>query len=262
MQSVQPVKTGPGTFSAATRTALVSLLAQYPEKQCTALLQRHALLEEGEPPAAFFARALEVRDQLLTPLLDEVIGNDRELRAGSRYSQQRLDERWQEIVRSLRLDGYAVQNGLMLTLVPPAPGRTNREDLLTSLLRGTAFPEGEEVIHLLADARLDLQSANVNYAAALSSCRAALELIVKSLAAHHPQGHGKSGLSFEEALRHLEKKEFIPASSAQAIAHVHAAFLSPSVVIGARVGEQERVLLGRDMALSLCYYLVLLHKTY
>jgi hypothetical protein len=198
-------------------------------------------------------------DQLLG-LLDEIIRTRGDLRnrVTPRY---RYDERWEDLLHCLGLDGYRLEEQRLVAADPTIQGTLPIEDDLTQQLNLSGLNEAPEIIRLMNASGDDFRRVPPDYNGCLTNARVALQTLGTAIArvrrASQPRNFDEA--IWGQVLAYLRVSGLITQEEEQGIAGVYG-FVSPAAHRPVGFTEEELARLGRSLAASMCYFLVKRHN--
>ena len=171
----------------------------------------------------------------------------------------RFDQRWEDLLLCLELDGYGAERGPMLggttrivAIEPTIDGAAAVDDDLSRQLEATGLPDADEIARLLDSSATAFRDRQFN--ACLTNARVALQTLATSVArAGNDQG------AFDErrwgqVAAYLRTSGVITHDEEQGLTGVFS-FLSPGAHTPIGFDEQEFARLGRSFAVTMCYFL-------
>lgn len=191
-------------------------------------------------------------------VLSEIVATTGDLRA--RVSpKQRFDERMHDLTQCLLLDGYIVQNKMLLQADPSITDASPMEDDLIVALRASGSNRAQEIIAKIGDSADSFRATPPDYNASLVNARVALETMAGDMAADvasraqcaPPYDPAKWG----EVLAFLRTSGEITAEEEKGLAGVFG-FLSPGAHRPVGIPEDQMTRLGRSFALNMCWFLL------
>ena len=114
-------------------------------------------------------------------MLDEVVRTSGDLRARTN-PKYRHDQRWEDLLRCLTLDGYRVDGKQVVPVDPTIRGTAAVDDDLSSELKASGLGEAINVLQLLENSPDAFRKAPPDYNACLANARAGLETLAKGIA--------------------------------------------------------------------------------
>lgn len=201
----------------------------------------------------------EPADQL-TSLLDEIVRTQSDLRARV-YDLGRYNERWEDLLRCLALDGYKVEGGRLVPIDPTIRGTAPIDDDLSAELRRSRLPEAEDILRLMESSAEAFRQVPPDYNACLAKARVALETLARAIARARL---GNQPAPFDETkwgqvLAYLRTSSLVTQKEEDGLSGVYS-FVSPGAHTPVGFTEQEMVRLGRSLVASMCYFLVKTHN--
>ena len=115
----------------------------------------------------------------LDSLIPELISTKQDLR--SRISPRyKFDERWNDFEKCLFLDGYKIENNILISIEPNIDGVIPLEDDFTIEINSSTFSKKEDVKRLINESAEAFKNSDYNQC--LSKSRIALETLVRTIA--------------------------------------------------------------------------------
>ena len=237
-----------------TKLSLCQFLDLFDQDVVSILLEKHDITSWGYNPIEI-SRILSDADQSsLETLIDEMVRTNGDLRnrVSPRY---RFDERWSDFEKCLLLDGFKIEAEQILSIEPVIESTEPIEDALTNELKMSNLDSLLEIIkHIKLSAEL-FRKLSPDYNACLSHSRIALETIVRTIAKHNKLDINEGSKAWGKSLSHLKNIKFITNKEENAIASTYT-FISDGVHIPVGFTEEEFVRFGRNLALSVCYFII------
>ena len=234
------------------RTSLRLLLDKYeiPHELEEEYLDATAALTESVCEAASATQ--------LGNLVQEIARTQRALRCEvePRY---RFDQRWEDLLLCLELDGYGAEPNPMLggptsivAIEPTIDGAAAIDDDLSRQLQATGLPDTGEIARLLDSSATAFREREFN--ACLTNARVALQTLATSVAlAGNDQGAFDARM-WGQVAAYLRTSGIITHDEEQGLTGVFS-FLSPGAHTPIGFDEQEFARLGRSFAVTMCYFL-------
>jgi hypothetical protein len=204
----------------------------------------------------------DARPDEVEAVLDEIVNSQRLLYRATASPKYLYNERWEDLVRCVALDGYQIRGefttGYGITRVDPTiEAAISIEDDLTARLERSNLPEAAQVVTLMRDSAEHFRSTPQDLNGALNSARVALQTlgtaISRANATSRPTGFDES--KWGQVVAHLRTSGFVSQEEEKGLAGVFS-FLSPGSHTFIGLSEQETVRLGRSFAAGMCYFLV------
>lgn len=192
-----------------TKRTIISLcqyLSLQNEGVLNLLFEKHNLLQMSYYGGPSGYREQELREVLgvataeqVDAMLQEIVRTQSTFR--SHVSPRYLhDERWDDLLRCLELDGYRLADGARgRELVPADPtiaGSVPIEDDLSVELHRSGLREAPDIVRLMESSATEFRKSPPNYNGALSTARVALETLARAIAkvraAKHPEAFDES----------------------------------------------------------------------
>jgi len=193
--------------------------------------------------------------QSLSNLLAEVARTQGDLRA-SVSPKHRYDERWEDLSTNLLLDGYKVENRLIIPMDPSIPDAI-WDDELTASLSTCGAPRAAEIIERIDSSTRSFRSNPPNFNACLNDTRVALETLASDIASHRvpPGAPGFDSSKWGSVIQHLRLAGFLTQEEEKGLAGLFS-FLSPGSHRPIGITEAEMARLGRSLGLNMCWFLL------
>ncbi len=243
--------------------SFIQYLVLQPQAALSFLFVKHGLPSVADE--AYRGREEPVGDVLrrVTPeqldsLFDEIARTQGNLRYAvtPRYL---YDERWQDLVSCLELDGYRLSEGRFSPIDPTISASAPIEDDLSSAVRGSGLPEASDVIRRMEASAEDFRRRPPDYNGCLSNARVALETLARGIAkarwASHPTAFPFDEKSWGSALAYLRQSSFVTEEEEKGLAGLYR-FVSPGAHTPIGFTGEESVRLGRSLAAFGSYFLV------
>ena len=195
-------------------------------------------------------------EQLLN-LLDEIFRTSEDLRfrISPKYRHQ---VRWENLIRSLQLDGYKADKQNLIRIEPIIENVEPVEDDFTKELKRSALAEVDIIITMIEKSAEAFRQTPPDYNDCLVKARIGLEtltkMIVKGWQSQHPDNFNED--KWGEILAYLRKSDFITKKEEEGLSGVYT-FVSPGAhapIVNS--GDEEMTRLGRNLVISMCYFLV------
>ncbi len=252
-----------------TRTlhSLAQFLELLDREMVVLLLQKHRLYGNKVDQAlqytyrtglltALVASLIAGGESEISTLLEELVRTSGDLRnrVSPRY---RFDERFDDLVRCLQLDGYVITKRTLVPIDPTIVGTPPIEDDLTRELNESGLPGVGDVIKKLSDSVEAFRAPTPNYNASLNDARIALQTLAADIAnAQIPMDPG----SFDPAkwgsvINYFRSIRFITEEEECGLVGVFG-FVSPGSHRSLGISEAEFARLGRSFVAGICWFLV------
>jgi len=244
-------------LSRRTILSLCQYLFLQSDSELRVLFEKHGLDTESLRLMHYLEQSLsDATHEQLHSLLDEIVKTQGYLR--SRVSPRYIyDERWDDMVRCLVLDGYRVADQTLVSLDPTIEGVTQLEDDLSVELQQSGLTEAQEIVRTMNNSAEAFRKNPPDYNACLSNARVALQSLATAIAktrrTTQPGTFDES--SWGEVLAYLRTSNLISESDEKGLAGVFR-FISPGAHIPVGLTQEEMVRLGRSLAAAMCYFLV------
>jgi hypothetical protein len=199
---------------------------------------------------------IDANAEQLNNLLDEIARTDDDLRyrVSPRY---RYDQRREDLLRCLQLDGYKFENRTLVAFDPAIEGAAPIEDDLTKELAHSRLSERDEIIRILENSATAFRKVPADYNACLSNARVALQTLATAIANVRKVTHPGSfdDTKWGQVLAYLRSSGLITKSEEEGLAGVFS-FVSHGAHIPVGLSEEEVARLGRSLVASMSYFLV------
>lgn len=156
-----------------------------------------------------------------------------------------FEQRFKDLERCFLLDGYKIDRGELIQIEPNIEGVIAFEDELTNLLR--SLSSTEEIINCIKNSANHFKLNNLNDC--LAQARLALETLVREIVSEK-FGEEKD---WQGAISVLEKHKFLNEKEGWLIKNTYG-FISEACHQALKNEEYARF--GRNLAMSMCYYLI------
>ena len=247
-------------LSSRSLASLAQLLELFEAQFVIVLFAKHGLRLTVEGGAVLLAAHNTLRNQAESPgsfaILDEVVRTNGDLRnrVTPRY---RFDERYEDLLRCLLLDGYKVEGKVLTPLDPSIADAPPIEDDLTKALSVTDLDTSQVIAGKLADSAEAFRRSPADYNACMNNARVALESLAREVAQRlcGAQAPPYDPTKWGSILNFLRSREFLSIDEEEGLAGVYR-FLSPGSHRPLGLTEAEATRLGRSLALSMAWYLV------
>ena len=237
-----------------TKLSLCQFLDLFDQDVVHILLEKHDITAWGYSQIEISSVLSEADQSSIETLIDEIVRTNGDLRnrVSPRY---RFDERWSDFEKCLLLDGFRIEKNKILRIEPFIESIEPVEDDLTNELNDSILTSSGEVIRHIKLSAEAFKQSSPDYNACLSHSRIALETIVREIAKHYNLDTGEDTKAWGRSLSHLKNKEFITNKEESAIASTYT-FISDGAHIPVGFTEEEFVRFGRNLAMSVCYFVI------
>ena len=248
-----------------TRLSLWQFLIDLPSGHVEVLLEKHGLKDENGKYA--WVSASDVRDYLkpmlleatqneLLDLLQEIVSTKSSL---SNYldNWKAFDERWDDLVRCLELNGYKIEEGKLIAVDPTVGDDPPLEDELSTEINRSRLADASQILDAFQDSAQAYRKTPPDYNACLTHARIALETLARAIATARKSTYPGS---FDETkwgavLDYLCGSDLITLEERRALAGAYG-LLSEGPHRPIDSTGEGMVLLARRLATSMCYFLV------
>lgn len=176
-----------------------------------------------------------------------------------------FDGRFEDLRRCLELDGFVIEESNWPTSVlkpiePSIDGSAPLEDDLAIALKSTGLPNAAAIKKLLDDSTADFLKNPPDLNGCLTNSRVALQTLATAIgeARADPSWVDVDKSKWGSVLLHLRQSDFITVDEEHGLAGVFR-FDSPGAHKPIGLNEREMTRLGRNLAVSMCYFLVKRH---
>lgn len=261
-------------LSKRSKMSLCQFLRQFRRSDLALLLEKYGLsTHEFDDQPDFPSRAYALRDTInqasdsqVEELVQELARKSDSICAsanrhdvfGKRWNKQQ----WNELCRDLKLDGYAREldkcGGKLDRFVPIEPiidGAALVEDDLTKEIRRSNLANTDGVLQVMKKSSDAFRDGDFN--GCLSNARVALQTLALSIAQAYRSNHvgDFDPERWGSVIDYLRASGFISTKQEAGVTGVFT-FISPGSHTPIPRGEEEFARLGRNLSLSICYFLV------
>ena len=258
-------------LSSRSKLSLCQFLLLFRRPSLRLLLDKHGIpheLEEEYPRDATAALTESVCEAAsatqLGNLVQEIARTERTLRCEvePRY---RFDQRWEDLLLCLELDGYRAERSQMLggttrivAIEPTIDGAAAVDDDLSQQLQAAELPNADEIAQLLDSSATAFRDREFN--ACLTNARVGLQTLATAVAREQlARARNENQGTFDErrwgqVVAYLRTSGVITYDQEQGLTGVFS-FLSPGAHTPIGFNEQEFARLGRSFAVTMCYFL-------
>ena len=175
-------------ISERSKLSLCQFLDLQPMAPLGVLLKKHGIEVNAYDLDSIAAMIQVTHPDQLGSLFNEVIRTRGDLRnqVTPRY---RFDQRWNDLVLCLLLDGYKVGDGQLVAVDSTIEGAETLSDDLTASLNGSSLPQADEVARMLDNSTDAFRRVPPDVNACLTDARVALQTIATSIADERQQSH-------------------------------------------------------------------------
>jgi hypothetical protein len=252
-------------LSHRSKLSLVQFLALFSRDALSLLLSKYGLsideLEYASVAEAVSESVLAATDPQIRALLDEA-GRTKSSMRSQVSPKYRFDERWQDLLLCLELDGYVEETddygretGRLLHIEPVIEGAETPEDDLARELRRSGLPETEAILGLLDKSASAFRSGDFN--GCLNNARVVVQTLAASIAQARLSSHSGNfdATKWGQVASYLRSSGLITDQQEKGLAGVFG-FVSPGSHTPLGFTDQEFARLGRSLVVSMCYFLV------
>jgi len=221
----------------------------------------HVLFDKYEYDPYNAHSAINISDEIqsasenqLSNLIKEVIRTSNTLRNGT-SPRYKYDDQFEELRKSLLLDGYVIDSKTIKSLDPDFDGKEPIEDELLHELTKSGLSGYEEIKLCIIASADDFIKAPPDFNGSLTNIRIGLETIVRKIAIERNFVSTMVGNTWGPSLGHLKKNGFFTEKEEKTLASVFT-FVSDGAHIPIGFTEEEFVRLGRHLCASMCYFVI------
>lgn len=254
-------------LSKRSKMSLCQFLRSFMRGDLLLLLEKYELSTcgiESHRPQALRNAIIQASDSQAEELVQELARKHDSRRAGvdphDVFGQRWNEQAWKEFCLCLKLDGYMMEQDeygrevdRFIPIEPIVDGATPVEDDLTKELQRSNLANADEVLQVIDNSASAFRDGNFN--SCLSNARIALETLAKLIAQARPskQTEKRNSERWGKVIEHLRISGFITKEQEKGICGVYT-FISPGS--HSPIKEEEYARLGRNLSLSICYFLV------
>lgn len=242
-----------------TKYSLAQFLDLFGAEVGRILLEKHdiSLGWGGYGQSVLRNTVLNADDGKIGRLLEELVhtNGDLKYRVSPRY---RFNERWQDLTKCLLLDGYRIEGNSLTRVEPFLEGVEPIEDDLTKELQRSCLHTCEEIKNQIIASADDFRKPTPDYNGALSHARIALETLVRGIAENKGFTNAEDGKkAWGQSLSYIRENGIISDKEEKELASVYT-FISEGSHVPIPVGftKEEYVRFGRNLAISMCYFVI------
>ena len=189
----------------------------------------------------------------LDSLISELISTKQDLK--SRISPKyKFDERWNDFEKCLFLDGYKIENNILISIEPNIDGVIPLEDDFTIEINSSTFSKKEDVKRLINESAEAFKNSDYNQC--LSKSRIALETLIRTIAIDK---YSNTNDTWGSALSNLKTNSFLTQIEEDLMAKTYS-FVSNGSHIPLGFTNEEYARYGRNLLMSKCYYIIKKYK--
>lgn len=189
----------------------------------------------------------------LDSIISELISTKQDLR--SRISPKyKFDERWNDFEKCLFLDGYKIENNILISIEPNIDGVIPLEDDFTIEINSSTFSKKEDVKRLINESAEAFKNSDYNQC--LSKSRIALETLIRTIAIDK---YSNTNDTWGSALSNLKTDSFLTQIEEDLMAKTYS-FVSNGSHIPLGFTNEEYARYGRNLLMSKCYYIIKKYK--
>lgn len=241
-------------ISKRTKISISQLLPVIDKPIIRVLLSKYDLDESA------ISSVVHIRDEIvssssieLTKLVLEVIATGSTLR-NTVSPKYMFDERFEELRKSLLLDGYKIEGKSLIALDPNDEGEGSVEDALLTELEISGLDSDGKINNCIVASASDFLKSPADYNGSLTNIRVALETTIREIALVKGYTNSRtSSNTWGPSLSHLKACNFLREKEEKALAAVFT-FISDGAHAPIGFSEEEYVRLGRNICSSMCYF--------
>jgi hypothetical protein len=250
-------------LSTRTRLSVSQLLGTIDLDSVRLLLEKHGFPTRDKYHAQeLLKQGLPGTPDKLQGLLDEIIRTHADLKSKRWGNAQPFDERWEDLVHCLSLQGYRLEDGTLIPVDPTVEGTVQIEDDLVSELKRSHLNGCQAIVLALENSANGFRRVPADYNGCLTNARVALQTLAAGIARARRTGHPGDfhEESWGEVMGYLRASGLLTEREEKGICGVFG-FLSEGAHRPLGVSEEEMARLGRSLAASMCYFLIKLHNS-
>ena len=237
-----------------TKASLTQFLDLFAQDVVHVLLEKHGVFIWSYNQIEINKALSDADQKSMEPLIEEVVRTKGDLRnrVSPRY---RFDERWNDLEKCLLLDGYKVKGSDVVRIEPVIESTEPVEDDLSKELQSSHLSSAGDVIRHINLSAEAFRRTTPDYNGCLSHARIALETVVRAIAENKGLSLEAGTKAWGKSLRHLVTKGFFEEKEENAIASSYT-FISDGSHVPIGFTEEEFARFGRNLATSVCYFIV------
>lgn len=160
--------------------------------------------------------------------------------------------RWNDLEKCLMLDGYKIENDKLVKIEQNIDGVTAFEDELTNELKASNLFASKDIINHIENSANHFKQGKFNEC--LSNGRIALETLIRQIVV---EKFNDRDMKFGEALSYLTNNNFLVSDKKEEelLAKVYG-FISDGSHKPLHFSDEEYARYGRNLAMSMCYYVI------
>jgi uncharacterized membrane protein len=197
----------------------------------------------------------EASQESIEHVLSEIVRTQGSFYRNRTSNVQTYQERYQDLIACLALDGYIVNGTELLPAEPNLDGQVVEDDL-TRELQQSGLPDAENILRRLDSSAEDFRRTPADLNGSLTNARVALQTLGTNISAQHavsrPAGFDET--KWGQVVAHLRTAGVITMEEEKGIAGVFG-FVSPGAHNILGLSETEMVRLGRSLVVTMCYFL-------
>ena len=253
-------------LSMRSKMSLCQFLRSFKRYDVLLLLEKYELSTceiESHRPKALRNAIIQASDSQAEELVQELARKHDSMRTGvDPFGKEWNEPAWKELCLCLNLDGYMMEQdeydrevGRFIPIEPIIDGATPVEDDLTREIQQSDIPDIDEILQVVEKSASAFRNGDFN--GCLNNARVALQTLAKSIAQARLSNHAGNfnPAKWGEVIAYLRTSGFITEEQERGIAGLFG-FLSPGSHTPILIGEEEFARLGRNLSLSICYFLV------
>jgi len=250
-------------LSKRTKISLAQFLALHADETLALLSEKHGISAPDftysyDRQAAVRSWVESTMEERVIDLLGEIVRTHSTVRypISPKY---RFDERWDDLVRCLELDGYRIdlRARTIQPVDPTIQAALPVEDDLTAELKKSQLSEAAQIVALLEKSAEEFRQSPPDFNGCLSNARVALETLARTIAKKRRQAYPGSfdETKWGQVLAYLRTSGLLTPKEEEGLAGVYS-FVSPGSHTPLGLTEEEMVRLGRSLVASMAYFLI------
>jgi len=166
-------------------------------------------------------------------------------------SKTSFNERWDDLVKCLLLDGYNIENNSLISIEPIIDGIIAIEDELNNQIISSSLTQKNDIIKFINESAEAFKQLTPDYNQCLSKARLSVETIVRNIATEIDSVNDNWGKS----LGKLYTDGFFEKKEEESISATYT-FISDGSHIPLGFTNEEYARYARNLILSVCYYII------
>lgn len=243
-----------------TKLSFCQLLALINQDQISTLLEKHELyIDECISVVQIKEKLLDANSARVGGLINEVVSTRNSIKSykNRTVTATVFDERWADFEKCLLLDGYRVEKNRLVKIEPFIESNEPIEDDLTKEIQEASLSSSDDILRLIRSSADQFKSPGTElYSGCLTESRVALELLVKDIAIKNGcdiKMHGSK--VWGTTANYLNTSGFFSEKEKNTVTSIYT-FISEGAHQHLGLTDKEFARFGRNLAISVCYYIV------